>query len=71
VPPYDGNPNPPLGVWEMLGSFLREASVLIFVFAPLDQAIRGGFTFWFQAVGLLTAGTFLFLGIILEKRRYP
>lgn len=69
--PYAGAPNPPLGVLEMLASFLREAAVLVFVFAPLEQAIRGQFTFWFQFTGLLTAGVCLFLGIFLEKWRYP
>ena len=70
--PHVGNPNPPLGVLEMLGSFLREAAVLVFVFAPLDQALsKDGFTFWFQFTGLVTSLALLVLGILVEKRRYP
>jgi hypothetical protein len=67
---YAGQANPRLGILEMLGAFLREAAVLIFVFAPLDQAIRGSFTFWFQFAGLFTAAVFLILGILVERGRY-
>jgi hypothetical protein len=61
--------DPPMGVWEMLGEFFREAAVLIFVFAPLDQAIKGQFTFWFLFIGMLTALAFLAMGMVLEKLR--
>jgi len=61
--------DPPMGVWAMLGYFFREAAVLIFVFAPLDQAIKGQFTFWFQFTGVVTTVAFLVMGIVLEKWR--
>jgi hypothetical protein len=55
----------------MLGSFLRESAVLLFVFTPLEQAIRGEMRFWVQFAGLSVAMIFLALGIYVEKRRYP
>jgi len=55
----------------MLAEFLREAAVLIFVFAPLEQALRGHFTVKLESIGMGTAALMLALGIWLEKRRNP
>lgn len=59
--------NLPLGVVEMIGEFFREAAVLIFVFAPLEQAVKGQFTFRFQLMGFVTWITLGGAGILLER----
>jgi hypothetical protein len=55
---------------EMLGDFLREASVLIAVFVPLDLVIERKpippSRFW---PAMLTAALFLIIGIALERTR--
>lgn len=53
---------------QMLGDFLREAAVLILVFYPLEQYLRGNLDWgtlgWAGAIALLL----LWYGMILEGR---
>jgi hypothetical protein len=56
-------------VAEMLGEFFREASVLIFVFAALDEASKGHFAFWFLFIAGCCGVVFLLMGIVFEMYR--
>ena len=56
---------------EMLGEFLREASVLVLVFFPLDLAMQGKISPR-RVVAIVTlSGVTLALGIVLERMREP
>lgn len=57
-------------VAEMIGEFLRDAAVLVLVFALLDRVISptGVSVGW--AIGVaLVSGLLLFLGILVERGR--
>jgi len=56
--------------WEMLGEFLREAAVLVLVFALLEPFALGRPLRWVQAmwVAVFTVGG-LVGGIAVERRR--
>lgn len=56
-------------VLEMLAEFLRELSVLVLVFVPLDLYARGGFSVKRAAAVILSSAVLLTFGIILERRR--
>jgi hypothetical protein len=54
----------------MLGEFLREAAVLVFVFIPLDRAVNGDplTPRWVLAI-LAVPALLLACGIVIERRR--
>ena len=53
---------------QMLGDFFREAAVLVFVFLPLEQFLRGHFQ-WSTLIWMAVfAGPLLWYGMILEGR---
>jgi hypothetical protein len=56
----------------MGGEFLREASVLVLIFATLDKVIRPNLGIWGvtwrTAIILLTSGIMYFWGVRLEER---
>ncbi len=54
---------------EMLADFLREASVLILVFVPLDMYTHKGFSALRALEVLVASGLVLGFGIGLERRR--
>ncbi len=57
-------------VAQMLGEFLREAAVLVAVFAPLDMAIQKiPFTLLNVIAILASVGFLLVLGILVEVAR--
>jgi len=54
----------------MLGEFVRQAAVLVAVFAPLDMAIqKTPFTLLNVIAILATVGFLLMLGILIEVAR--
>lgn len=56
-------------VAEMFAEYLREAAVLVLVFAPLDTAVAGALTLK-VVLGTLAMSAFLLgIGIFLEVRR--
>jgi len=57
------------GKLEMLSEFLREASVLVLVFVPLDLYTRGMFSAWRTAIVILFSAGILAFGIIIERMR--
>ena len=57
-------------VAQMLGGFVREAAVLVAVFAPLDMAIqKTPFTLLNVIAILASVGFLLVLGILIEVTR--
>ncbi len=57
-------------VAQMLGEFVREAAVLVAVFAPLDMAIqKTPFTLLNVIAILASVGFLLVLGILIEVAR--
>ncbi len=57
-------------VAQMLGEFVREAAVLVAVFAPLDMAIqKTPFTVLSVIASLASVGFLLVLGILIEVAR--
>ncbi len=57
-------------VAQMLGEFVREAAVLLAVFAPLDMAIqKTPFTLLNVIAILASVGFLLVLGILIEVAR--
>lgn len=57
-------------VAQMLGEFVREAAVLVAVFAPLDMAIqKTPFTLLNVVAILASVGFLLVLGILIEVAR--
>ena len=57
-------------VAQMLGEFVREAAVLVAVFAPLDMAIqKTPFTVLSVIAILASVGFLLVLGILIEVAR--
>ncbi len=57
-------------VAQMLGEFLREAAVLLLVFAPLDMAIQKSPFTWLNVIAIVAGvGFLLVLGILIEVVR--
>ena len=60
----------PKTVAEMLGEYLREAAVLVGVFAILDKLVEGREVTWTWAVtGLSASVALLVVGILIERAR--
>ena len=66
--------NPLKDTKEMLGDFLREVAALIFIFIPLEVALRAGITwrplFYWTLGAFVTCALALWLGIRMERRRF-
>ena len=56
-------------VSEMVGDFLREAAVLVFVFIPIDYGITGTLTLKLVLASGTLSLALLVMGIHLESRR--
>lgn len=54
---------------EMLGDFLRDAAVLVLVFALLDKVMAQRLTLWWVCGTIAISGLLLILGILLERWR--
>jgi len=55
---------------EMAGELLREAALLVMVFAPLDALFNSGLLRWWQILVLAaTAATLGYAGLRIEERR--
>jgi hypothetical protein len=54
---------------KMIGDALREAGILVFVFAILDKVIAGSITVTWTAVALAAAVVLFGMGMYMERRR--
>jgi hypothetical protein len=53
----------------MIGEFLREASVLIMVFAPLETLFNPGVSSWWETAAIVALGLVVgYVGMRLEVR---
>ncbi len=55
---------------EMVGEYLREAAVLVAVFAILDKLVQGHVvTLWWSVSAIAISLALLVVGIVIERRR--
>ena len=53
----------------MLGDFLREGAVLVFIFFPLEIYLKGNLEWSTMAWDVVLSGPLLYWGMILEGRK--
>ena len=74
IPPVNPTSNTPKherhSIAEMIGEFMREAAVLVFVFIPLDLVIeQRELTIWWILAIVVLPAFFLATGIVIERKR--